>query len=155
MALLTLDHTGFTVSDLDRSIAWYAELLGTQPLLRRRSADAYMGAMIGYPGCEIDFAYFRLPGTHAMLELIQYVAPSSERVSLETSVLGNGHVCILVDDIHAEFARLSRIAEFRSPAPVEITAGANQGGWGAYLRDPDGITVQLLQPPPARRAALT
>jgi catechol 2,3-dioxygenase-like lactoylglutathione lyase family enzyme len=154
MALATFDHTGFTVSDLDRSIAWYSELLGVEPVLRRRSSDAFMGAMIGYPECEIDFAYFPLPGGAARLELIEYVAPPSEQGSLETSVVGNGHVCILVDDLHAEFERLSAIATFRSPAPVEITSGANKGGWGAYLRDPDGITVQLLQPPADHPASI-
>ena len=43
----------------------------------------------------------------------------------------------------------ARGVEFRSP-PVEITAGANQGGWGVYLLDPDGITVELFQRPGKR-----
>jgi catechol 2,3-dioxygenase-like lactoylglutathione lyase family enzyme len=150
MALLTFDHTGFTVSDLDRSVAWYSKLLGAEPVLRGRSDHEYMGEMVGYPGCEMEFAYFPLPGSTSKLELIQYVSPPSERVDVETSNLGNGHLCLLVDDLHAEFDRISQIAEFRSPAPVEIDAGANKGGWGAYLRDPDGITIQLLQRPDAQ-----
>jgi hypothetical protein len=35
--------------------------------------------------------------------------------------------------------------EFCSP-PVAITAGANRGGFTCYLRDPDGITLELFQP---------
>jgi lactoylglutathione lyase len=30
---------------------------------------------------------------------------------------------------------------------VAITAGANRGGYGDYFADPDGITLELLQPP--------
>ena len=152
MALVRFDHTGFTVSDLERSLEWYSQLLGVDPVLRRRSADPYMGAMIGYTGCEMEFAYLPLPGGEAMLELIQYDEPASA-VGMETSNLGNGHLCLLVDDIHAEFERLSAIGSFRSPAPVAIDAGANKGGWGAYLRDPDGITIQLLQRPPSTAPA--
>lgn len=147
MTLVGTDHTGFTVADLDRSVAWYTRLLGVEPLVRKRSDDAYMGAMIGYPGCVVEYAYFPLPGG-GRLELIEYVEPPSARVDVETSNLGNGHLCLLVDDLHAEFARISAFAAFRSDAPVPITAGLNRGGFGAYLRDPDGITIQVLQHPP-------
>jgi catechol 2,3-dioxygenase-like lactoylglutathione lyase family enzyme len=149
MAFVGVDHTGFTVSDLDRSIEWYSAFLQAEPLVRKHSADEYMGRMIGYPGCEMEYAYFPLPGGDR-LELIEYRSPPSERLDPETTNLGNGHLCLLVDDLAAEFERLRSIAEFRSPSPVEITAGPNRGGWGAYLRDPDEITVQLLQPAASR-----
>jgi hypothetical protein len=50
-------------------------------------------------------------------------------------------------DIHAEFARLSPVAAFRDPAPVEIPWGPYRGGWACYLRDPDGISIELMQVP--------
>lgn len=37
-------------------------------------------------------------------------------------------------------------------APAKITAGVHEGGYGVYLRDPDGFTVELFQPPPGRSA---
>ena len=36
---------------------------------------------------------------------------------------------------------------FLSP-PVLVDTGANAGGHGLYLRDPDGALVELFQPPP-------
>jgi hypothetical protein len=36
--------------------------------------------------------------------------------------------------------------QFRSE-PVEITSAVNRGAWGVYLSDPDGITLELRQPP--------
>jgi hypothetical protein len=34
-----------------------------------------------------------------------------------------------------------------SPGPVPITAGINRGAQALYLRDPDGFTIELFQPP--------
>lgn len=36
---------------------------------------------------------------------------------------------------------------FKSPAPNGITEGVNQGGYSIYFFDPDGITLELVQPP--------
>ena len=38
------------------------------------------------------------------------------------------------------------VTSFVSP-PVEVDTGVNRGGLALYLRDPDGITVELFQPP--------
>ncbi len=149
MAQLSVHHVGFTVSDLDRSLEWYCRFLDVEPVAVQRKWDPpYMGETIGYAGCEIEWAYLNLPGGGS-LELVKYVQPPTGHADMETYNVGNGHLCIVVDDIHAEYKRLADWASFQSPAPVEIPAGPNAGGFGAYLRDPDGITIQLLQPAPA------
>lgn len=150
MTRLRLDHVGFTVSDLDRSVAWYARFLRTDPLAVQKGWDApYSAEMIGYPGCVIDWAYFALPGD-ARLELVRYVVPEGAPVDMETFRIGNGHLCVEVDDLDAELERLRGFATLRTPAPVSIPTGPNAGGKGAYVRDPDGITIQLMQSPPRR-----
>jgi catechol 2,3-dioxygenase-like lactoylglutathione lyase family enzyme len=106
-----------------------------------------MGELVGYPGCKMECAFFPLPGG-GVLELVRYISPSPATVDMETFNTGNGHLCLLTDDIHSEFDRLSPMASFRSPAPIEIPWGPYSGGWVCYLRDPDGITVQLMQHPP-------
>jgi catechol 2,3-dioxygenase-like lactoylglutathione lyase family enzyme len=140
-------HVGFTVSDLDRSISWYSTLLQAEPSAVQKGWDAdYSADMIGYAGSSIDWAYFPLPGAGS-LELVQYTRPEPRLVDMETYCVGNGHLCLVVDDLHAEYQRLQGLADFRTPAPVQIPVGPNAGGWGVYLRDLDGITIQLLQSP--------
>jgi catechol 2,3-dioxygenase-like lactoylglutathione lyase family enzyme len=69
------------------------------------------------------------------------------KADVRTMNVGSSHISLVVEDLQSAYAELdARGAEFRSP-PVEITAGANQGGWGVYLLDPDGITVELFQRP--------
>jgi catechol 2,3-dioxygenase-like lactoylglutathione lyase family enzyme len=64
-----------------------------------------------------------------------------------TNVPGAAHLCFDVPDIQAAYQELrARGVRFRS-APVEITSAANRGARGVYLSDPDGITLELRQPP--------
>ena len=83
-----------------------------------------------------------------MLELVRYISPTPATVDMETFNTGNGHICLLTDDIHAEFDRLRTMARFRSEQPIAIPWGPYAGGWVCYLRDPDEITIQLMQHPP-------
>lgn len=139
-----LDHVGFVVSDLDRSVEWYTRLLGEPPFVRHEADRRYIGQVVGYEECSLEAALWRLP-SDAMLELIQYSSPGTTRVDMETHNAGNGHLCLTTADIAADYERLRGHADFRSPEPVEILAGPYQGALVCYLRDPDGITLELVQ----------
>jgi catechol 2,3-dioxygenase-like lactoylglutathione lyase family enzyme len=57
------------------------------------------------------------------------------------------------DDIQAAYKELrSKGVQFKS-APVRIPSGPSAGGYDVYFLDPDGITVELSQPPSRARKA--
>lgn len=146
-AIAALDHVGFSVGDLDRSVAFYTRLLGAGPTLRRVWDVPYLGEIVGYPGCRMECAFYELPGG-TMLELLHYLDPPAGRVEMETYNAGNGHLCLVVGDLRAELARVREFAAVRSEAPVAIPWGPYAGGLVAYVRDPDGISIELMQHPP-------
>ncbi len=138
-------HTGFSVVDLDRSIAFYA-LLGCEVIWRREVRDAYFREIVGIPDCVVQAAHLRVPGSGHIIELFQY-APQGQPARLSPSTPGHAHLCFLVEDLPAAYAELvAQGVRFVSP-PVRITAGVNTGGYGAYMFDPDGINLELFQPP--------
>jgi len=145
-----LDHVGYAVADLDRSIAFWQTLLGV-PLLMRKTWDvAYVGGIVGYPNVVMEGAFFRLP-TGVVLELLEYKPPyASQGVDMESYQAGNAHLCLVTDDMEADFARLRAAGydTFRSPGPIVIPWGPYTGGRACYLRDPDGISIELLEEPP-------
>jgi catechol 2,3-dioxygenase-like lactoylglutathione lyase family enzyme len=145
-----IDHVGYAVADLDRSIAFYEALLGV-PLLMRKTWDVpYVGDIVGYPDVVMEGAFFRLPGG-VVLELLEYRAPyTSAGVDMESYNAGNAHLCLVTDDMAADYARMRAAGYdgFRSPDPIVIPWGPYRGGRACYLRDPDGISIELLEEPP-------
>ena len=144
-----IHHAGLHVRDVARSVAFYRDLLGLQLLAERESRADYVGEIVGYPGATIRLAWLQHADGGPILELLQYVDPAGTPVDTATPNPGTSHVAFTVPDILATFERLRAAGiAFKSAAPVAITAGANRGGYAAYFTDPDGITLELLQPPP-------
>lgn len=147
MHITGADHTSYTISNLERSLAFYVGVLGCEILWQREITNAYFGEIVGLPGCVVKAAHLRIPGSEHRIELFEYVQPAGLPLDAHPNDVGSSHISFLVDDLHAAYASLKAMGvQFRSP-PVEVTAGANKGGWGIYLLDPDGITVELYQPP--------
>jgi catechol 2,3-dioxygenase-like lactoylglutathione lyase family enzyme len=142
-----LDHIGFAVSSLDRSVDWYSFLLDEPPILRKVWDVEYVSRIVGYPEVRMECAFWQLPGG-SVLELLEYQNPKPGTVDMETYNAGNAHLCLVVADLAADFERLRGHVEFRDPEPVEIPWGPYRGGKACYLRDPDGISIELLQYPP-------
>ncbi|MBI3967613.1 MAG: VOC family protein [Chloroflexi bacterium] len=140
-------HTSFTVSDLDRSLAFYRDVLGLEVTAEIGGSTPYVSKVVGYPDAKLRIAFLRLPGTSHRLELIQYLSPAGDRPPLETKDTGSGHLAFLVDDMLTVYEALrAKGVRFRSP-PVEVTPGDPNTGRAVYFADPDGITLELIQRP--------
>jgi catechol 2,3-dioxygenase-like lactoylglutathione lyase family enzyme len=146
-----IHHTGYTVSDLDRSVAFYRDLLGCEVIATQEKEGGYLAAIVGYPDAHVRMAHLRLPGADHVIELFEYLTPPGGSADVEPKNVGASHLCFVTDDLAGLYERLSAAGvSFVSP-PVEVDTGINAGGYGLYIRDPDGIMVELFQPPPAHR----
>ena len=140
-------HLGLTVADIERSIQFYRDLLGLRLLGRRQADAAYVGEQTGYAGLRLEVASFLItPESDQLLQLAQYITHAGEPADQASNRPGNTHLCLQVDDIHAAYRDLSSKGVRFKTEPVRITAGPHQGGFGAYLFDPDGYTIELHQP---------
>jgi hypothetical protein len=63
-------------------------------------------------------------------------------------VIGHGHFALVTTDAHADCERMRHLATPCSPEPVAIEAGPYAGGWVIRLRDPDGVSIELIEHPP-------
>ena len=139
------NHTSFTVSNLDTSIAFYTEILGFSLLNRSFRDPNFTAKVVGITGAEIEVAYIQAPNHR--LELIQYHSPKDRRkLNARPCDAGFAHVAFDVDDIEAVVASVRQAMEPLSE-PVLVNAGPNKGGKAVYTRDPDGVTIEFIQKP--------
>ena len=147
--LTDMHHVGLTVSDIERSIVFYRDVLGMTLVRRRPRVDAdYVAQQTGYPGVALSVASFQVsPESRQTLEVVQYLNHGGPPIDPATHRAGSSHLCLLVSDFRACHAELmAKGVDFKSE-PVTITAGPNKGGLVIYLSDPDGYTIELFQPP--------
>ena len=125
-------HTMIRVGNLERSLAFYTEVLGMR-LLRRQDypEGRFTLAFVGY--CE--------ESEGAVLELTH----NWDTASYE---LGNafGHVALAVDDAYAACAQIKSRG-----GKVTREAGPVKGGTTviAFAEDPDGYKIELIEHKPA------
>src|SRR5690606_37683163 len=98
--LIDVLHFSFTVRDLDRSIAWYTDVLGLEFVARQRSDSAYIRTLVGYPDAILEVGQLRIRGVSPgrsshMLELIQYVEPAGAQLDLPMINVGAAHLGFL------------------------------------------------------------
>jgi lactoylglutathione lyase len=125
---MRLLHTMLRVGDLERSLAFYTEVLGMRLLRRKDYPDGrFTLAFVGY-GDESDTA---------VLELTHNWDISSYEIGT-----GYGHIALGVEDIHTTCEQMAakggRVV--RAPGPMKHGTTVI-----AFVEDPDGYKVELIQ----------
>lgn len=137
-----LEHVGLSVADLDRSIAFYRDLLGLE-VLRVIEAGPTMrlGDIVGMPGCSARIAH--LMKGDEMLELFEYKSPRGKPVPADRKQadLGLIHVGFTSTDTRGDYERLKAAGVSFLGEPVEFRPGV----WVVYFRGPDGEVGELRQ----------
>ncbi len=148
--LINVFHTGFTVANMDRALHFYRDLLGMTLIAQQEGQRPYLARVTGFENVYLKTAFLKAhPEQEHVLELLEYTSHPAEPLPEETNRPGNAHLCFRVRDIMAMYRALSaQGVRFVNP-PEPITSGINQGAIACYLRDPDGHTIELIQPKPA------
>ena len=146
LTIYGFNHTAFIVSDLDRTISFFKELLGFELASRApRSAEAIQ-AMTGLDGVDIEIAFLR--GFGQWIELIHYKAPA-DRGGERPKVFqdGAGHIALDVADAEAAVAASAEYGLTPVGEIVTIDKGPNEGRKVVYLQSPDGLSVEFIEVP--------
>lgn len=142
-----------TVDDLDRSVAFFTDVLGFEKTFEAEVATEQWERWSGVFGARVRVARLRL-GSET-LELHDYLAPRGRPYPYDTRAndLWFQHVAIVVSDMDRAYARLREHGvEHASTGPQTLPPSipAAAGIRAFYFRDPDGHFLELLEFPPGK-----
>lgn len=118
-----IEHLNLTVSDIDRSVAFYGRLFGFRIRWQGASSDGSRAVHLGDDRCFL-----------AMFE-----AATSGRFTKDYDTVGPNHLGFVVDDLDAMRDRL------RSLGVDPHHEAGYEPGRRLYFRDPDGIEIELVE----------
>lgn len=137
-----LEHAALSVANLDRSLAFYRDLLGFE-LIRTLEPrpDELLGRLTGIPGAQGRIAHLQLGGV--VLELFEYVKPQGRPLPTGRTQADHGfsHIALSSNEIGADYERLKAKDVVFLSEPIEFRPGV----WGVYFRGPDGETCEMRQ----------
>jgi catechol 2,3-dioxygenase-like lactoylglutathione lyase family enzyme len=145
--IIATDHTGITVTNLERSVAFWQDVLGFELSHRAHHTGDLASEVTGVPGAEISLTVLKAPGHR--IELLEYHAPPDrKRADLRPCDVGSVHVALTVDNLDAVLSAIAASGWKAVGKPQTLKTGPNAGKRVVYVRDPDGTTIEFMQPPP-------
>jgi glyoxylase I family protein len=146
-----LDHISVTVSNLERSLAFYKDVMGFTEVERHRLEGEGISTMAGKPDVVMQVVRLQAPeGPGILVDLQQYIQPQGSTSNAKLGMANHSHFCFGVKDMNAAYKELkAKGVEFVS-TPVTFDLGKDWD-YGAlrvvFLKDPDGFILELVESP--------
>jgi catechol 2,3-dioxygenase-like lactoylglutathione lyase family enzyme len=138
-------HLGICVTDLERSIAFYRDLLGFRYLSEIHVAGEPSDTLLELKDVDLKAAYLERDGFR--IELLKYLSPPTAVSSAKRAMndLGFTHLSIRVAELAAFVAEL-RAQGVRVVDRTSIDIPAFEAA-AVMIEDPDGVRIELVQAP--------
>ena len=141
--ILGVHHTAMSVKDMDKSLAFYRDLLGFEVLYDagwpQNSPLADKILRVEDTSCRAVM----LRTGNAYIELFQFLTPEPAAMAEDRPVIDRGitHVALDVKDVDSEYERLSEAGMIFHCPPQNLGKSCRT----TYGRDPDGNVIELQE----------
>ncbi len=142
-------HIGLTVSDMDKSIAFYRDILGLKYKGELIMEGEETDLLFARKNCRVRVAY--LNGSDEVfappIELIQFLDENAEENTAKLTKISISEVCFNVSDIDKVYEHLvkNNVECLSAPQPFDFTKSGFGKSKALYFKDPDGIILELMQ----------
>lgn len=118
-------HTRYRVTDLDKTVSFYRDVLGLEEVKRSTS------------GRGSQLVFFKAPGSEELIEICKYDASGPVQVGPDLT-----HLAFEVEDIDAFAKHAAALGYPLSDGPHRSDSGSAI----AFIDAPEGYEVELIQP---------
>ncbi|MEX2236154.1 MAG: VOC family protein [Dehalococcoidia bacterium] len=142
-----IHHTSRTIRNMDRSLAFYRDLLGMRVVVDTEMQGEMLSKEVALEGAHLRLVELVPDDEAFFLELLEYFAPPGAAFPKDAgcSDIGAHHIALTVADIQDAYRELSAKGVTFTCEPQEVDAGFFRGHWTVYCYDPDGLIVELWQ----------
>jgi catechol 2,3-dioxygenase-like lactoylglutathione lyase family enzyme len=145
MKVKNIRHCGIVVSDMEKSVRFYCDLLGLKIVKDYTDKGEYINTVLGIQNVDLRMVKC-VTEDDGMIELLEYLTPKKKErgdaPEIRLNNIGGTHVAFTVGNIEEEYARLSKEGIKFVSKPVISPDGYAKV---AFCRDPDGFFIELVQ----------
>jgi len=142
------EHVGLAVSDMEKSIRFYCDVLGLKLKSQTRVAGGpgtATGTITGLRDACIKVAEIEL-GENCFLELHQWLFPEGKKtLGTQRCDVGTPHLSFIVDDVKKAYNELVAKGVRFVNAPVRPSTATTGIVAASYFLDPDGNTLAMYE----------
>ena len=145
MSFLRLTHIGICVSDWERALRFYRDVLGFTYLSELQVAGEPSNTLLRLRNVELRAIYLERDGTR--IELLHYASPGrhGDGQTRPMNRLGLTHLSLRVDNLAETLETLKRAnVNILDETHIDIPAF---GAAAVFIADPDGTLIELVQAP--------
>lgn len=144
-----ITHVGLTVSDMEKSLAFYRDILGLRFCGELMMEGDETDALFGRKGCRARVAYLNGSDTLGAptVELIQFLSPTAAADTASLFKTSVSEICFRTGDIENLYRRLrqNNVECLSPPQPFDFTAFGFGKSKVFYFKDPDGIILEAME----------
>ncbi len=135
-------HAGITVTDREKALHFYQDLLGLKITKDSQEAGDYIDNMSALKGVRVNTIKMAADDGN-LIELLVYAShPRQPDPSREICTIGCTHVAFTVENLDKEYKRLTEAGiVFNSPPQLPPDGYAKV----AFCKDPDGTLIELVE----------
>ena len=145
-----MNHTGFVVSDMERSVSFYRDLLGFHEDRNDIMEGEFISQGLGFDATKIHIVYLGIGDMRHSVELVQYLNPVGNQAGASArNDVGTSHLGIIVDDLDALYADLSsKGVRFVNPPASRPGVPYPMARKLCFAMDPDGNILEFIEREP-------